>query len=62
MGENYYATRRRIDKMKKERDYAEHVSNEIKKKGTDRGPENGAYKGAKERAQVLNNLMRHRGE
>jgi len=59
---DYYETRKLIDKMKRERDYAEYLRGQIKTKGTDKGPDGGQFKGAGERATVLNNLMRHRGE
>ena len=52
--------RKQIDKLKHERDCAEHTASEAKREG---GPDNrAAYNGATERAGIINRLMKHRGE
>ena len=57
---SYEYERRRIDKMKRERDYAEFNAANAKREG---GPDNTReYKGAMEQAGVINRLMKHRGE
>ena len=57
---SYEYERKRIDKMKRERDYAEFNAANAKREG---GPDNEIeYDGAMKSAGVINRLMKHRGE
>jgi hypothetical protein len=59
---NYYQTRRYIDKLKYEKDYAEYLASGIKQRGNEKGHESTEYKDTTDRAGVINRLMDRRGE
>jgi hypothetical protein len=54
--------RQRKDRLKRERDYAEHVSGGIKQRGNEKSNEATQYKGATDQAGIINRYMKHRGE
>ena len=62
MAMSHQYERKRIDKMKLERDLAEHRMSEIRKRGSHNGPDSAEYGAAKEVATVKNHLFERRGE
>lgn len=59
---NYHETRKYIDKLKYERDCAEHTRSQIRQRGNDKSNEAQEFTGSVDRAGIINRLMKHRNE
>ena len=58
----HHEKRAMIDKMKYEREAAQYVMADAKRKGTDKGPDASSYNGAKERLGQIESFLKPHGE